>query len=35
MGDVVLGVSVHGITAENRKLVRELLSQSELMSPGT
>jgi hypothetical protein len=34
MGDVVLGASVHGITAQNRKLVRELLFQSELVGPG-
>ena len=34
MGDVVLGASVHGITAQNRKLVRELLFQSELVNPG-
>jgi hypothetical protein len=34
MGDVVLGTSVHGMTAENRKLVRELLFESELVSPG-
>ena len=33
MGDVVLGASVHGITAQNRKLVRELLFQSELVGP--
>jgi hypothetical protein len=35
MGDVVLGASVHGMTAENRKLVRELLFESELVSPGS
>jgi len=34
MGDVVLGTSVHGMTTENRKLVRELLFESELVSPG-
>jgi len=34
MGDVVLGTSVHGMTAENRKLVRELLFESERVSPG-
>ena len=35
MGDVVLGTSVHGMTAEDRKLVRELLFESELVSPGS
>jgi hypothetical protein len=34
IGDVVLGASVHGITARNKELVRELLFRAELVGPG-